>query len=125
MKKETIISSILAIILPIALLAILHLTDKDVDKYEFLVDVKNTGTINATLDDHELSTTGRNDVVYTVKEIVDDVPTTIDWDDFDLTAGQTRTLLVSVVFDKELANSGLISTASVIDLTLSLNYVQA
>lgn len=37
MKKETIISSILAIILPIALLAILHLTDKDVDKYEFLV----------------------------------------------------------------------------------------
>ena len=95
------------------------------DKYEFLVDVKNTGTIDAILDSYDLSDTGRTDVIYTVKEMVSNTPVEIDWDNFELNQNETRTLLVSVVYDRDLASAGSLGTSAVIDLTLDLDFVQA
>ena len=100
------------------------------DKYEFLVDVKNLGSIDAVLDDHFMSSTGRQDVIYEVTEYDTTTNTPVpvddfDWDDFDLGHGETRTLLVSVRYDRDEADPDTISVSETISLTLTLDYIQA
>ena len=94
------------------------------DKYEFAVDVKNEGSIDAKLDSHTLSETGRNDVLFTVKELDNDTASDIDWTTYELPAGTTKTLLVSVIYDKDNVNPALIGTTSTITLSLTMNFVQ-
>jgi len=98
-------------------------------KYQFTIDVKNYGTIGATLDSttpYTISNTGRSDIIFQVQELVSGSPTDLGTTpNLDLAANQSRTLLVSVWFDETEATAQSISNTTPISLTFQLNYVQA
>ena len=102
------------------------------DKYEFLVDIVNGGSIDAVLSSHTLSSTNRADVIYTVKQYVGGTAIDIsDWHDLDLPKSSTlpvgsnvKTLLVSVSYDRDLADPDTLNSSTTLNLSLDLDYVQ-
>ena len=94
------------------------------DFYEFTVDVTNTGTIDAKLDDAPIlsGVSAEQDVYtnYTVTYIDD---TAIHAND-KLAAGTTKKLKVRVEFDRNITNSQLPTEAQPLNLTFAMNYVQ-
>lgn len=94
------------------------------DFYEFTVDVKNTGSINAKLSAlPTLSGVSTAQDVYTNYTVTYKDGTAIKADD-KLAAGETKTLKVRVEFDKNITNDQLPTEAQTLNLTFAMNYVQ-
>ena len=94
------------------------------DFYEFIVDVTNTGTIDAKLGAAPIlsGVSAEQDVYtnYTVTYIDD---TAIHAND-KLAAGTTKKLKVRVEFDRNITNSQLPTEAQPLNLAFAMNYVQ-
>ncbi len=94
------------------------------DFYEFTVDVKNAGSINAKLSAlPTLSGVSTKQDVYTNYTVTYKDGTAIKADD-KLASGETKTLKVKVEFDKNVANNQLPTEAQTLNLTFAMNYVQ-
>ena len=94
------------------------------DFYEFTVDVTNTGTIDAKLDDAPiLSGVSAEQDVYTNYTVTYSDDTAINAND-KLAAGATKKLKVRVEFDRNITNSQLPTEAQPLNLTFAMNYVQ-
>lgn len=94
------------------------------DFYEFIVDVKNAGSINAKLSAlPTLSGVSAAQDVYTNYTVTYKDGTAIKADD-KLASGETKTLKVKVEFDKNVANNQLPTEAQTLNLTFAMNYVQ-
>lgn len=94
------------------------------DFYEFTVDVTNTGTIDAKLDDAPiLSGVSAEQDVYTNYTVTYSDDTAIHAND-KLAAGATKKLKVRVEFDRNITNSQLPTEAQTLDLKFAMNYVQ-
>lgn len=94
------------------------------DFYEFTVDVTNTGTIDAKLDDAPiLSGVSAEQDVYTNYTVTYSDDTAINAND-KLAAGATKKLKVRVEFDRNITNSQLPTEAQTLDLKFAMNYVQ-
>ena len=94
------------------------------DFYEFTVDVKNAGSINAKLGAlPTLSGVSTEQDVYTNYTVTYKDGSAIKADD-KLASGETKTLKVRVEFDKNITDDQLPSTAQTLNLTFAMNYVQ-
>ena len=94
------------------------------DFYEFTVDVTNTGTIDAKLDDAPiLNGVSAEQDVYTNYTVTYIDGTAIHAND-KLAAGATKKLRVRVVFDRNITDSQLPKEAQTLDLKFAMNYVQ-
>lgn len=92
--------------------------------YEFLVDIKNDGSVNAmvsTLSNTTLTTEQAKYLNYTVT--YSDGATIEQYD--RLNSGDTVTLKVRLEYKKNISASDLPATAETISMTYTLNYVQA
>lgn len=93
------------------------------DFYEFTVDVKNNGSINAILDEvliTDLTAEQQRYLLYTVTYSDNKVVAKNDL----LNAGATKTIKVRVEFKRDITAADLPSTNSTLELSLSLHYVQ-
>ncbi len=94
------------------------------DFYEFTVDVKNEGSINAKLSAlPTISGVSTEQDVYTNYTVTYKDGSAIKADD-KLASGETKTLKVRVEFDKNITNDQLPTKAQTLNLTFEMNYVQ-
>ncbi len=94
------------------------------DFYEFTVDVKNAGSINAKLSAlPTLSGVSTEQDVYTNYTVTYKDGAAIKADD-KLASGETKKLKVKVEFDKNVNNNQLPTAAQTLNLTFAMNYVQ-
>ena len=99
------------------------------DFYEFTVDVVNEGSIDAVLASHTMTDPQMDTVGYEVKIYDEDEHDyfDVDWNDFELDAGDIRTLKVRVEFLKDADGDDLlavIENGPTLNLSLTLGFVQ-
>lgn len=92
--------------------------------YEFTADVKNSGSINAVLDEVLSTTLTTEQQRYLLYSVTYANGGTIAKND-KLDAGEKATVRVRVEFKRDITADDLPSTDSSLDLTLNLRYVQA
>ena len=97
------------------------------DKYEFTFKILNEGTIDAVLDSKTLPNITDSDIIFFVKEVD---PSTgaysdVDWDTLAIDAGEEKTFVVHIEYDRENASSVTLGNDRQYDLSITLDFVQA
>lgn len=95
------------------------------DYYEFTVDVKSSGTIDAKLgSDPIIAGVSTAQDVYTNYSVTYEDGSSINAED-TLNTGETKTIKVRVEYDFDIASSDLPTEEQTMNLTFDMNYVQA
>ena len=93
------------------------------DTYSFLVDIVNSGTIDALLNEIITTTLTTEQEKYLTFKVTHDDGKDIKSKD-SLASGETKTILVIVQYNMDISNEDLVTTDETLTLSVKMNYIQ-